>query len=173
MPSALPQSREHGFPARQGFAALERAALRALPAGGLSRGPSRLRVRPLTALGGGWPPHGRARAARAALEADDDHARAPHGAREARAPRARRRGPPCRAHLADRAQPGIPEGGPRGPRRARGPPRGRPGRRPPDPGRHPEKGHGAMRSESVTTVLQAPREEVFDYLSDIENLPDW
>jgi hypothetical protein len=30
-----------------------------------------------------------------------------------------------------------------------------------------------MRSESVTTVLQAPREEVFDYLSDIENLPDW
>jgi hypothetical protein len=30
-----------------------------------------------------------------------------------------------------------------------------------------------MRSESVTTVLRAPCEEVFDYLSDIENLPDW
>jgi hypothetical protein len=30
-----------------------------------------------------------------------------------------------------------------------------------------------MRNESVTTVLRAPREEVFDYLSDIENLPDW
>jgi hypothetical protein len=30
-----------------------------------------------------------------------------------------------------------------------------------------------MRSESATTVLRAPREEVFDYLSDIENLPDW
>jgi hypothetical protein len=30
-----------------------------------------------------------------------------------------------------------------------------------------------MRSESVTTVLPASREEVFDYLSDIENLPDW
>ena len=30
-----------------------------------------------------------------------------------------------------------------------------------------------MRSQSVTTVLSAPREEVFDYLSDIENLPEW
>ena len=30
-----------------------------------------------------------------------------------------------------------------------------------------------MRNESVTTVLRAPRGEVFDYLSDIENLPDW
>ena len=30
-----------------------------------------------------------------------------------------------------------------------------------------------MRNESVTTVLRAPRDEVFEYLSDIENLPDW
>ena len=30
-----------------------------------------------------------------------------------------------------------------------------------------------MRNESVTTVLRAPRNEVFEYLSDIENLPDW
>jgi hypothetical protein len=30
-----------------------------------------------------------------------------------------------------------------------------------------------MRNQSVTTVLRAPREEVFEYLSDIENLPDW
>ena len=30
-----------------------------------------------------------------------------------------------------------------------------------------------MRSETVTTVLPAPREEVFAYLSEIENLPEW
>jgi hypothetical protein len=30
-----------------------------------------------------------------------------------------------------------------------------------------------VRNESVTTVLRASRDEVFDYLSDIENLPDW
>jgi hypothetical protein len=30
-----------------------------------------------------------------------------------------------------------------------------------------------VRNESVTTVLRAPRDEVFEYLSDIENLPDW
>ena len=30
-----------------------------------------------------------------------------------------------------------------------------------------------MRNESVTTVLRAPRDEVFEYLSDIENLPHW
>ena len=30
-----------------------------------------------------------------------------------------------------------------------------------------------MRNESVTTVLRAPRDEVFEYLSDIENLPEW
>jgi hypothetical protein len=30
-----------------------------------------------------------------------------------------------------------------------------------------------MRSETVTTVLDAPTNEVFDYLSKIENLPDW
>ncbi|MGH2992119.1 MAG: SRPBCC family protein [Solirubrobacterales bacterium] len=30
-----------------------------------------------------------------------------------------------------------------------------------------------MRSRTVTTVLRAPREEVFDYLSDIERLPEW
>jgi hypothetical protein len=30
-----------------------------------------------------------------------------------------------------------------------------------------------MRSETVTTVLSAPRERVFEYLSDIHNLPEW
>jgi len=30
-----------------------------------------------------------------------------------------------------------------------------------------------MRSETVTTVLEAPKEEVFDYLSKVDNLPDW
>ena len=30
-----------------------------------------------------------------------------------------------------------------------------------------------MRSETVTTVLSAPREAVFDYIADIENLPKW
>ena len=30
-----------------------------------------------------------------------------------------------------------------------------------------------MRSETVTTVLEAPTDDVFDYLSRIENLPEW
>ena len=30
-----------------------------------------------------------------------------------------------------------------------------------------------MRSETVTTVLPAPKDEVFAYLADIENLPRW
>lgn len=30
-----------------------------------------------------------------------------------------------------------------------------------------------MRSATVTTVLGAPRQAVFDYLSDIRNLPEW
>ena len=30
-----------------------------------------------------------------------------------------------------------------------------------------------MRSATVTTVLDAPQEEVFGYLADIENLPEW
>ena len=30
-----------------------------------------------------------------------------------------------------------------------------------------------MRSKTLTTVLGAPTEEVFDYVSDIENLPEW
>ena len=30
-----------------------------------------------------------------------------------------------------------------------------------------------MRSHTVTTVLPAPRREVFAYISAIENLPDW
>ena len=30
-----------------------------------------------------------------------------------------------------------------------------------------------MRSETVTTVLDAPAKVVFDYLSTIDNLPDW
>jgi hypothetical protein len=30
-----------------------------------------------------------------------------------------------------------------------------------------------MRTATVTTVLDAPKDEVFDYLSDIENLPAW
>jgi hypothetical protein len=30
-----------------------------------------------------------------------------------------------------------------------------------------------MRSETVTAVLPAPADEVFDYLADIENLPEW
>ena len=30
-----------------------------------------------------------------------------------------------------------------------------------------------MRSETVTRVLPAPSREVFDYLSDVENLPSW
>jgi hypothetical protein len=30
-----------------------------------------------------------------------------------------------------------------------------------------------VRSETVTTILPAPRREVFDYLAKIENLPDW
>ena len=30
-----------------------------------------------------------------------------------------------------------------------------------------------MRSETVTTVLAAPRDAVFDYMSDIEHLPEW
>jgi hypothetical protein len=30
-----------------------------------------------------------------------------------------------------------------------------------------------MKSRTVTTVLAAPKEEVFAYMSEIENLPDW
>jgi hypothetical protein len=30
-----------------------------------------------------------------------------------------------------------------------------------------------VRSETVTTVLDAPREDVFAYMSDVENLPEW
>jgi len=30
-----------------------------------------------------------------------------------------------------------------------------------------------MRSATVTTVLQAPQQEVFDYMADIEHLPEW
>jgi hypothetical protein len=30
-----------------------------------------------------------------------------------------------------------------------------------------------MRSETVTTVLAAPREDVFAYMSEVENLPEW
>jgi hypothetical protein len=30
-----------------------------------------------------------------------------------------------------------------------------------------------MRSATVTTVLDAPREDVFDFLADVENLPRW
>jgi hypothetical protein len=30
-----------------------------------------------------------------------------------------------------------------------------------------------MRSATVTTVLDAPQEQVFGYLADIENLPEW
>jgi hypothetical protein len=30
-----------------------------------------------------------------------------------------------------------------------------------------------MRSATVTTVLNAPREAVFDYLAKVENLPEW
>ena len=30
-----------------------------------------------------------------------------------------------------------------------------------------------MRSRTVTTVVQAPQEEVFEFMSDIENLPRW
>jgi hypothetical protein len=30
-----------------------------------------------------------------------------------------------------------------------------------------------MRHATVTTVLDAPREEVFDYMADIENVPNW
>jgi len=30
-----------------------------------------------------------------------------------------------------------------------------------------------MRSETVTTVLPAPRQRVFEYMSDIRNLPQW
>jgi hypothetical protein len=30
-----------------------------------------------------------------------------------------------------------------------------------------------MRSATVTTVLRAPQREVFEYLSDIDNLPEW
>jgi hypothetical protein len=30
-----------------------------------------------------------------------------------------------------------------------------------------------MRSRTVTTVLAAPKREVFGYVSEIENLPEW
>jgi hypothetical protein len=30
-----------------------------------------------------------------------------------------------------------------------------------------------MKSETVTTVLQAAQHEVFDYLADVEHLPEW
>ncbi len=30
-----------------------------------------------------------------------------------------------------------------------------------------------MRSHTVTTVLPAPKREVFGYMSEIENLPEW
>jgi uncharacterized membrane protein len=30
-----------------------------------------------------------------------------------------------------------------------------------------------MRSETATITLTAPRDQVFDYLADIEKLPDW
>jgi hypothetical protein len=31
----------------------------------------------------------------------------------------------------------------------------------------------SMQTRTVTTVLEAPREEVFSYLSKVENLPEW
>jgi hypothetical protein len=30
-----------------------------------------------------------------------------------------------------------------------------------------------LRSRTVTTVLRAPKDEVFDFMSEIENLPEW
>jgi len=30
-----------------------------------------------------------------------------------------------------------------------------------------------MESRTITVVLDAPREDVFEYLSEVENLPDW
>ena len=30
-----------------------------------------------------------------------------------------------------------------------------------------------MTSRTVTTVVEAPRDDVFDYLANVENLPDW
>ena len=30
-----------------------------------------------------------------------------------------------------------------------------------------------MRNRTVTTVISAPRDDVFEYLSNIDNLPDW
>ena len=36
-----------------------------------------------------------------------------------------------------------------------------------------ERSDGPMRSETVTTILSAPQQQVFKYMSDIERLPEW
>src|SRR5262249_45541989 len=52
---------------------------------------------------------------------------------------------------------------------------GRPAwRRPPSDARPGvERSDRAVRSETVTTIVSAPREAVFAYMAEIENLPEW
>src|SRR5919108_3068990 len=78
--------RQHRVPAREGDAALERAARRTLPRRGLPGGPAVLRLRAAPAARAGRPADRRDRAPGAAVEAVDDRTRAPVRGRRPRAP---------------------------------------------------------------------------------------
>src|SRR5262245_21119341 len=153
---------------------MEPAAVRGLPRAGIRRGAPRVRVGASPAVRRGRPAHGRDRAAGESLQADDDDARASHRARRPRPQEARPARRPGVSHLADRAWALVHAG-------RRGSPRGaQPAgalddsrRRSGHGSTRTERSDGAMKSRTVTTVLNAPQREVFAYLADVRNLPDW
>src|SRR5262249_51769755 len=109
-----------------------------------------------------------------AVQADDDHAGPPVRARRPGAPRARPARRPCLSNRSHQTREGVRAGGRTDPPRA-----GREGahraRRARDSDAHTsvERSDGSMRSETVTTIRSAPRQQVFEYMSDIEKLPQW
>src|SRR5262249_60607723 len=105
-------------------------------------------------------------------DADDDGTAARAGA--ARAPRARPRGrPPLRDRPPRRGAPV--RTGRRAHARRAGRPRPGAARRVPPRGAQtrPQGVDPEMNHHTVTTTFQAPRDEVFAYLADIERLPEW
>src|SRR5437899_2448292 len=135
------------------------------------RHPAFVRLDPRPVVRGGRAPYGRARAPRPTEQADDDD----HGAtaRTRRAGRAgtgsRRR--PCLADPPDRASPSVSARRRRGPARTRSESR----RDAHETGSNSaqasaERSDRTMRSETVTTVVDAPYRRVFDYMSNISNL---